>query len=130
MKHFKSLGNALNEISDAWAKRAPKKKSAIIGYAVLLELLVLIPELIISFPLIILIYCSLSNAYGMSIGDANSLQGNFYYLVAVTAIVTLTLIAIIQAIIISALKKAWGKTKTSTPNTTNETKENEEAITD
>lgn len=108
---MKKIGNTLKRsaanYSSSWAAKAPKKKAGIIGYMTLLELLVLLPELLISMPLLILAYCYVSDSFGTTIGDASTLPSWFSTLLVFTAIITILIIGIMQLLIFMTIRTAW-----------------------
>lgn len=105
MNPIKQLNNSINSLAEKWGRKTPRNKAGIAGYWLLMQMLVLIPELLLAIPLIIASTAYGINQSGIADGDPSGLPTSFMLLLAVVALLTLAAIAIVQWWVIAVIKK-------------------------
>lgn len=105
MNPIKHLNNSINSLAEKWGRKTPRSKAGVAGYWLLMQMLVLIPELLLAIPLIIAFVAYGINQSGIAEGDPSGLPASFTLLLAVVALLTLAAVAIIQWWVIAVIKK-------------------------
>lgn len=104
MKKF-SISKTINSLAGRWGLRTPQSKAGKVGYWLLMQLIVLLPELFVAMPLIIMAIAYNINNEGMAMGDVDGTPGNFVWLLCIVAALTAIAIVFVQWWIIAVIRK-------------------------
>jgi len=104
VKAINYINNKINLLAGKWGRKVPRTKAGVVGYWLLMQLLVLIPEILLAMPLIIACTAFVLNNNGMAMGDPDGMTSTFPVILTVVALITLIVIALIQWWVIATIK--------------------------